>query len=81
MKIVVLDGYTEDPGDLSWEGLERLGAVEVYDRTPVGDVEEILRRMVTRGLSSAAFYRDALHWIRRGGLRRGPGLRHGGNGL
>ena len=45
MKIVVLDGYTENPGDLSWEGLERLGAVEVYDRTPVGDVEEILRRI------------------------------------
>ena len=25
MKIVVLDGYTENPGDLSWEGLEALG--------------------------------------------------------
>ena len=33
MKIVVLDGYTENPGDLSWEGLEKLGEVTVYDRT------------------------------------------------
>ena len=34
MKIVVLDGYTENPGDLSWEGLEALGSLTVYDRTP-----------------------------------------------
>lgn len=33
MKIVVLDGYTENPGDLSWAGLEELGEVTVYDRT------------------------------------------------
>ena len=33
MKIVVLDGYTENPGDLSWEGLEALGSLTVYDRT------------------------------------------------
>jgi len=33
MKIVVLDGYTENPGDLSWEGLARLGELTVYERT------------------------------------------------
>ncbi|MEA4901344.1 D-2-hydroxyacid dehydrogenase [Desulfitobacterium sp.] len=33
MKIVVLDGYTLNPGDLSWKGLERLGNLIVYDRT------------------------------------------------
>ena len=33
MKIVVLDGYTLNPGDLSWEGFEKLGEVVVYDRT------------------------------------------------
>lgn len=33
-KIVVLDGYTENPGDLSWAGLEALGELIVYDRTP-----------------------------------------------
>lgn len=32
MKIVVLDGYTENPGDLSWNGLKALGEVTVYDR-------------------------------------------------
>ena len=32
-KIVVLDGYTENPGDLSWDGLKALGDVTVYDRT------------------------------------------------
>lgn len=37
MKIVVLDGYTENPGDLTWEGLERLGELTVYERTPHDD--------------------------------------------
>ena len=32
MKIVVLDGYTLNPGDITWEGLEKLGEVTVYDR-------------------------------------------------
>lgn len=32
--IVVLDGYTLNPGDLSWSGLEKLGAVHIYERTP-----------------------------------------------
>ena len=33
MKLVVLDGYTENPGDLSWEGLKEFGELTVYDRT------------------------------------------------
>ena len=33
MKIVILDGYTENPGDLSWEGFEAMGDLTVYDRT------------------------------------------------
>ena len=45
MKIVVLDGYTENPGDLSWSGLEELGDLVVYDRTPLNDEEEILKRI------------------------------------
>lgn len=45
MKIVILDGYTENPGDLSWEGFEQLGEVTVYDRTPSAQGnEEIIRR-------------------------------------
>ena len=43
MKIVILDGYTENPGDLSWAGFEALGGVTVYDRT-VGGEEEVIRR-------------------------------------
>ena len=34
MKITVLDGYTENPGDLSWDWLKNLGECTVYDRTP-----------------------------------------------
>jgi len=45
MKIVILDGYTENPGDLSWEGFEKIGELTVYDRTPVSDEEEIIRRI------------------------------------
>lgn len=33
MKIVVLDGYTLNPGDLSWDGLKKIGDLIVYDRT------------------------------------------------
>ncbi|MGH1830999.1 D-2-hydroxyacid dehydrogenase [Enterococcus gilvus] len=40
MKIVVLDGYTENPGDLSWEGLEQLGDLTVYDRSSQDQVVE-----------------------------------------
>jgi glycerate dehydrogenase len=40
MKIVVLDGYTLNPGDLSWEKLRGLGEVTVYDRTPTDSVVE-----------------------------------------
>ncbi len=42
MKIVVLDGYTVNPGDLSWDALAALGNLRVYDRTPV---EETIRRI------------------------------------
>ena len=38
MKIIVLDGYTLNPGDLSWDGLKNLGEVTVYDRTAPADV-------------------------------------------
>lgn len=34
MKIVILDGYTLNPGDLSYEQFEKLGKLTVYDRTP-----------------------------------------------
>lgn len=40
MKIVVLDGYCLNPGDLSWKELEKLGECHVYDRTSLTDVEK-----------------------------------------
>ncbi len=40
IKIVILDGYTENPGDLSWEGFEKLGELTVYDRTPADKIVE-----------------------------------------
>jgi glycerate dehydrogenase len=48
MKIVVLDGLTLNPGDLSWDALEKLGELSVYDRTPpdlvverIGDADAV----------------------------------------
>lgn len=45
MKIVVLDGYTENPGDLSWAPLEALGEVTVYDRTSYTESPLIAERI------------------------------------
>lgn len=42
MKIVVLDGYVLNPGDLSWDGLKPFGDLIVYDRTPA---DEIIKRI------------------------------------
>ena len=45
MKIVVLDGYTENPGDISWAPLEALGDVTVYDRTSYEESPLIAERI------------------------------------
>lgn len=44
MKIVILDGFTENPGDLSWDGFRNLGELTVYDRTP-DDFDTIVKRI------------------------------------
>ena len=44
MKIVILDAYTENPGDLSWESIAKYGDLTVYDRTPYEEAE-IIRRI------------------------------------
>src|SRR5947207_8463736 len=41
MKIIVLDGFTLNPGDLSWDELKSSGPCDIYDRTPP---EEVVRR-------------------------------------
>ena len=45
MRIVILDGYTENPGDLSWEPLEALGTLTVFDRTATVDADIIRERI------------------------------------
>ena len=40
MKIVVLDGYTENPGDLSWDALHQLGDCTVWERTAQNQIVE-----------------------------------------
>lgn len=70
MKIVVLDGYAGNPGDLSWDALGKLGALTVYDRTPaapavvterIGDAEIVftnktpLSRQVLNGCPNLKF--------------------------
>ena len=37
MKIVILDGYAENPGDLSWSGFERLGSCLLYTSDAADD--------------------------------------------
>lgn len=43
IKIVILDGYVLNPGDLRWDGLARLGDLAVHDRTPADEILERAR--------------------------------------
>lgn len=45
MKVVVLDGYAENPGDLSWDTLAQFGELTVYDRTSLTDDSEVAERI------------------------------------
>ena len=45
MKIVILDGYTENPGDLSWDALAALGELTVYDRSSRTHQQEAIDRL------------------------------------
>lgn len=69
MRIVILDGYTINPGDLSWSGLEKLGTLTVYDRTPkelvatrIGDAEIVMtsKCLITKEVMQQC---DNLKWI------------------
>jgi glycerate dehydrogenase len=44
MEIVVLDGYTLNPGDLSWDEIGKLGELTVYDRTAPNEIAERTRK-------------------------------------
>lgn len=70
MRITVLDGYTENPGDLSWAGLEALGELTVYDRTSLTDEEEIVSR-----IGNAEIVVTNKTPVSRAVLERCPGVR------
>ena len=71
MKIVVLDGAVENPGDLSWEELGKLGELTVYQRTSMTDEAEIARRI---GGASVVITNKTP--ITRGVLERCPSVRY-----
>lgn len=60
MKIVVLDGYTENPGDLSWSGLESLGELTVYDYTPPELIHERLMGVDAVYINKTPLSREAI---------------------
>ena len=70
MKIVILDGYTENPGDLSWEALDRFGELTVYDRTPDDDAE------IARRIGDAEIVLTNKCPIRRAVMDACPGIRY-----
>lgn len=43
MNIVVIDGYTLNPGDQSWENISKIGELTIYDRTSAADIVERCR--------------------------------------
>lgn len=45
MKIVILDGYVKNPGDLSFKRFEEMGELRIYDRTPADDTDLIIERI------------------------------------
>ena len=59
MKIVVLDGYALNPGDLSWQSLEQVAGVEVHDRTPEDQIVPCSRSGCGHDKQNAALRGDA----------------------
>ncbi len=60
MKIVVTDGYTLNPGDLSWEGVKAFGDVNVYERTPVELIVERCKNTDLVITNKVPFNREAI---------------------
>lgn len=68
MKIVVLDGFTLNPGDLNWDDLKSLGACEIYDRTAEKDV-------VPRAATAEIVLTNKTP-VNRGHIQNLPGLKY-----
>lgn len=60
MKIVILDGYTENPGDISWAPFEKLGELVVYDYTAPSEVFERLSGVSVCLTNKTCFPREVL---------------------
>src|SRR5690554_4785625 len=67
MRIVILDGYTLNPGDLDWSCIEKLGECTVYDRTPP-------EKTIERALGAEAIFTNKVVFS-RDIITRLPGLR------
>lgn len=61
MKIIVTDGYTLNPGDLSWDLIHALGELTVYDRTPVELVVERCKGATIVITNKTPFNKEVLH--------------------
>lgn len=60
MKIVVLDGYTENPGDISWAPFEALGELVVYDYTAPSEIFERLEGVSVCLTNKTCFPKEVL---------------------
>lgn len=65
MQIVILDGYSVNPGDLDWSPMKKLGTVSVYDRTPPSMVEQRLRGAEAVFVNRVSLTRDILFRARK----------------
>lgn len=63
MKMAVLDGYTLNPGDLSWEPLKAIGELEVYERTAPADIVERARPADVLLTNKAPLSRETLNQL------------------
>jgi glycerate dehydrogenase len=61
MNIVILDAYTANPGDLSWDALNALGTCTIYDRTPKHQVVERAMNAEIVLTNKAVLDRDVIH--------------------
>jgi len=60
MKIVVLDGYALNPGDLSWDLIQKFGTLEIYDRSTPGEVVERIKDAEIILTNKAIVSKDAI---------------------
>ncbi len=65
MNIVALDGHALNPGDLSWDGFQTLGDLQVFDRTPEGEIVPRLEKAEIALTNKVPFSRATLEKLPR----------------